>query len=263
MTNVLDFAKMKAASKRISMITCYDYTSAKFAAATDVDCFLVGDSLAMTMHGFPTTVSATTELMALHIAAVARGAGGKFIVGDMPFLSFRKGTKEALDCVQQLMTAGAHSVKLEGVFGHEDTIRHIVESGVPVMGHLGLTPQSVHALGGMKVQARGEAAAELLLTQARKLEEAGCFAVVLECVPAAAARAVTRNLKIPTIGIGAGPDCDGQVLVWQDFLGLNPEFKPKFLRTYLNGAEQIRQAINRFDAEVKGGEFPNEAESYS
>jgi 3-methyl-2-oxobutanoate hydroxymethyltransferase len=245
------------------MVTCYDYSSARAVDQSSVDCILVGDSLAMTMHGFPNTLSATTEMMAMHTAAVARGAPSKFIVGDMPFLSYRKGLKEAMDCVHELMSAGAHSVKLEGVRGHGDIVRHIVDSGVPVMGHLGLTPQSVNQLGGMKVQAKTDVAVELLASQAHELEDAGCFALVLECVPAEAARKVTELLKIPTIGIGAGPGVSGQVLVYQDLLGLNPSFKPKFLRTYASAFEIIQAALDSYDDDVKGGKFPSQDESYA
>ena len=259
---VLDFQKMKDEGRKISMVTCYDYSSARAVAQSSVDCILVGDSVAMTMHGFPNTLSATTAMMAMHTAAVARGAASKFIVGDMPFLSYRKGLKEAMDCVHELMTAGAHSVKLEGVRGHAGVVRHIVDSGVPVMGHLGLTPQSVNQLGGMKVQARTDAAVELLASQALELEDAGCFALVLECVPTEAARKVTELLKIPTIGIGAGPGVSGQVLVYQDLLGLNPGFRPKFLRTYANAFQVVQAALDAFDGDVKGGKFPAESESY-
>ncbi len=263
MKNVLDFQKAKREGNRITMVTCYDTWSARLINATSIDCVLVGDSLAMVVHGHPTTLAASTELMALHVAAVARGAPDKFIVGDMPFLSYRKGLAEAMECVDRIMKAGAHSVKLEGIDGHEEIARHIVQSGVPVMGHLGLTPQSVHQLGGMRVQGREANAEEILLSQARKLEEAGCFAVVLECMPSALAAKVTRHLRIPTIGIGAGPECSGQVLVLQDMLGMNPEFKPKFLKTYLNGAELVVSALNTYDREVKGGVFPTEKESYT
>lgn len=260
--NVLDFQKMKNAGRKISMVTCYDYSSARAVAASNIDCILVGDSLAMVMHGHPTTLSATTAMMALHTAAVARGAPTKFIVADLPFLSYRKGLKDAIDSVQELMSAGAHAVKLEGVRGHADIVRHIVESGVPVMGHLGLTPQSINLLGGMKVQARSDTAVEILAAQARELEEAGCFSLVLECVPSEAARKVTELLKIPTIGIGAGPNVDGQVLVYQDVLGLNPGFRPKFLRVYANAFGVIQAALNAYDRDVKGGGFPSESESY-
>ena len=260
--NVLDFQKMKNEGRKISMVTCYDYSSARVVADSNIDCILVGDSVAMTMHGFPNTLSATVEMMALHTAAVARGASSKFIVADLPFLSYRKGLKDAMDAVHQLMSVGAHAVKLEGVGGHEQIIRHIVESGVPVMGHLGLTPQSVHMLGGMKVQARSAATLDILSAQAGAVENAGCFALVLECVPTIAARRVTELLKIPTIGIGAGAAMDGQVLVYQDMIGLNPGFMPKFLRTYANTFESIQSALNAYDRDVKDGKFPSESESY-
>jgi 3-methyl-2-oxobutanoate hydroxymethyltransferase len=260
--NVLDFQKMKNAGRNISMVTCYDYSSARVVADSNIDCILVGDSLAMVMHGHPTTLSATTAMMALHTAAVARGAPAKFIVADLPFLSYRKGLKDAMDSVQELMSAGAHAVKLEGVWGHADIVRHIVESGVPVMGHLGLTPQSINLLGGMKVQARTDAAVEILAAQARQLEAAGCFSLVLECVPSEAAWKVTDLLKIPTIGIGAGPSVSGQVLVYQDVLGLNPGFKPKFLRVYANTFGVIQAALNAYDRDVKAGSFPSGSESY-
>lgn len=260
--NVLDFQKMKDEGRKISMVTCYDYSSARAVAESNVDCILVGDSLAMTMHGFPNTLAATTAMMAMHTAAVVRGAGSKFIVADMPFLSYRKGLKEAMGTVHDLMSAGAHAVKLEGVQGHAKIVRHIVESGVPVMGHLGLTPQSVNQLGGMKVQARSEAAVNLLASQAEELEEAGCFALVLECVPSDAARKVTDLLNIPTIGIGAGAGVSGQVLVYQDLLGLNPDFKPKFLRLYANTFDVIRNALDAYDRDVKAEKFPSQSESY-
>jgi 3-methyl-2-oxobutanoate hydroxymethyltransferase len=260
---VQDFQKMKDEGRKISMVTCYDYSSARVVAESNIDCILVGDSLAMTMHGYPTTLSATTAMMALHTAAVAKGAPAKFIIADLPFLSYRKGLKEAMDSVHELMSAGAHAVKLEGVRGHAEIVRHIVDSGVPVMGHLGLTPQSFHALGGMKVQARTNAAVKVLSSQARELEDAGCFAVVLECVPTQVARQVTNLLKVPTIGIGAGPHVSGQVLVYQDVLGLNPGFKPKFLRVYANTFAVIQSALDAYDGEVKSGEFPSESESYN
>src|SRR6266550_7452944 len=261
--NVLEFQRMKDERRKISMVTCYDYSSARAVAESSIDCILVGDSLAMTMHGYPTTLSATTSMMAMHTAAVARGASSKFIVADLPFLSYRKGLKEAMDSVHDLMSAGAHAVKLEGVHGHAEIVRHIVDSGVPVMGHLGLTPQSLHGLGGMKIQARTNAAVKVLASEARELEDAGCFALVLECVPAEPARQVTNLVKIPTIGIGAGPGVSGQVLVYQDMIGLNPGFKPKFLRTYANAFDIIQSALNAYDQDVKSGRFPNDSESYS
>src|SRR5437016_1282113 len=260
--NVLEFQKMRDEGRKISMVTCYDYSSARAVAESSIDCILVGDSLAMTMHGFPNTLSATTSMMALHTAAVARGAPSKFIVADLPFLSYRKGLKEAMDSVHDLMSAGAHAVKLEGVRGHAEIVRHIVDSGVPVMGHLGLTPQSINMLGGMKLQARTDVAVEILAAQARELEEAGCFSLVLECVPSEAARKVTDLLKIPTIGIGAGASVSGQVLVYQDVLGLNPGFRPKFLRSYADMFGMIQSALNAYNRDVKEESFPSQSESY-
>jgi 3-methyl-2-oxobutanoate hydroxymethyltransferase len=260
---VLDFAAFKASGRKISMVTCYDYWSAVVLNRSDVDCLLVGDSLAMVMHGFDSTVHADTELMALHTRAVARGAPDKFIVADMPFLSVRKGLERAMDSVQTLMQAGANAVKIEGEAGQLDIIAHVVESGVPVMGHLGLTPQAVHALGGHRVQARDHDAAQALVASARRLADAGCFAIVLECVPAKLADCVSRSIGAATIGIGAGPRTDGQVLVLQDLLGTNPDFKPRFLRHYADGFGVVCDAVNRFHHEVQSGEFPSRKESYA
>jgi 3-methyl-2-oxobutanoate hydroxymethyltransferase len=262
MKSVLDFQKMKLENLPISMITCYDYTSACVVAASTADCILVGDSLAMTMHGHSTTLAATPELMALHVEAVRRGAPRKFIVGDMPFLAHRGSIDRTMEAIRLIMKAGAQAVKIEGIEGAEELIRHIVDSGVPVMGHLGLTPQSVHQFGGFKLQGTQKGADEILLDQAKRLEQAGAFAVVLECVPTKVANHVTSHLSIPTIGIGAGSGCSGQVLVFQDLLGLNKEFQPKFVRKYLEGFDLIKDAIDHFDRDVKSREFPAEKESY-
>jgi 3-methyl-2-oxobutanoate hydroxymethyltransferase len=262
MKSVLDFAAAKAAGRKISMTTCYDASFARALDATAIDCLLVGDSAAMVMHGYPDTLAATVEMMASHTAAVRRGAPSLFLIGDMPFLSFRKGVAAALDAAGALMRAGAQAVKIEGVAGHEDVITALVGSGLPVMGHLGLTPQSMHALAGFRVQGRTEDAASRILADARRCEELGCFSLVLECVPAALAAEITKALRIPTIGVGAGIGCDGQVLVLQDLLGLNTGFRPKFLRTYLDGVELVRDAVDRFDRDVKQGRFPGPAESY-
>jgi 3-methyl-2-oxobutanoate hydroxymethyltransferase len=244
------------------MVTCYDYTSARIVAASNVDCILVGDSLAMTMHGHETTLAATPELMSLHVEAVRRGAPNKFIIGDMPFLAHRASLERTIETVRIIMKAGAQAVKIEGVEGSEETIRHIVQSGVPVMGHLGLTPQSIHQFGGFRVQGTGDRAAETLLSQARRLEQCGAFALVLECVPAEIAAHLTQHLEIPTIGIGAGRDCSGQVLVMQDLLGLNIEFRPKFVRRYAEAFGMFKEAFDNFDADVKKGSFPKQEESY-
>ncbi len=244
------------------MITCYDYWSAQILNETEVDTLLVGDSLAMVVHGFDSTVHATVDLMALHVRAVRRGAPHKFVVGDMPFLAVRKGRSFAMEAVQQLMQAGCNAVKIEGEAGQLELMAHIVQSGVPVVGHLGLTPQSVEALGGHRVQGRNEGQAATILQSARRLEQAGCFALVLECVPSELGRLVSQELGIPTIGIGAGPHTDGQVLVLQDMLGMNPSFKPKFLRHYADGHGMIDAAVNRFHQDTCAGAFPSRAECY-
>jgi 3-methyl-2-oxobutanoate hydroxymethyltransferase len=223
----------------------------------------VGDSAAMVMHGHASTLPATVDLMALHTSAVARGAPDKFIIGDMPFLSFRKGLSRAMDSVESMMHAGAEAIKVEGIEGHEDIIEHIAKSGVPVMGHLGLTPQAVNQLGGFKVQGVSEAAAAKLLDQARRLDAAGCFGMVLECIPMDTAKHITEAVAIPTIGIGAGPHCDGQVLVLHDLVGFNRDFKPKFVKSFEDGFELVRRAVDAFDREIKDGAFPTDSESYS
>jgi 3-methyl-2-oxobutanoate hydroxymethyltransferase len=257
-----DFLRAKFAGRRLSMVTCYDYAFARLLAKSAIDGILVGDSAAMVMHGHASTVSASMDLMRLHTEAVTRGAPDKFVVADMPFLSFRKGLGAAMDAAAVLMAAGAQAVKLEGVDGHEDVIQRLAESGVPVMGHLGLQPQSVHAYGGFHVQGRGEEAAREILRQAKALEALGAFAIVLECVPAELALEITAALRIPTIGIGAGAGCDGQILVLQDLLGLNPDFQPKFVRPFIDGASCVLDALGRFDHEVKAGTFPAAEESY-
>lgn len=262
MKTINDFAAKKEKGEKISMVTCYDAWSARIIANTDLDCVLVGDSLAMVVHGFPTTLNATVKMMELHTAAVARALPNKFIIGDLPFLSYRKDVSRNVTAAGMLMRAGAHAVKLEGASGNLELIRHLVDSGVPVMGHLGLTPQSVHQLGGYKVQAKDRFEQITLKKQAKDLEDAGCFAVVLECVPAQLAKDVTTSLDIPTIGIGAGVDCDGQVLVLHDLLGMGKDFAPKFLKKYLNGFDLIRDALNTYHSEVVGTKFPTTKESY-
>lgn len=262
MKSVLDFAAAKAAGRKISMVTCYDAAFARVLEASKVDSLLVGDSAAMVVHGHTDTLAATVEMMALHVAAVRRGAPTRFLVADLPFLSFRKGIPAAMDAVAALMRAGAQAVKLEGVTGHEDVITAIVGSGVPVMGHLGLTPQSVNAFSGYRVQGRSDVAAARIVEDARRLEALGCFSLVLECVPSALGARVTGAVGIPTIGIGAGAACDGQVLVLQDLLGLSDARRPRFVRTYLDGAQVARDAFDRFDADVKQGSFPAPAETY-
>ena len=258
-----DFLRAKSEGRKLSMVTCYDYTFARLLSASAVDGILVGDSAAMVMHGRPSTLSASVRLMRLHTEAVARGAAGKFLVADMPYLSFRKGVAAALDAALALTVAGAHAVKLEGVDGHEDVVQRLTQSGVPVMGHLGMQPQSVHTYGGFKVQGRTGPAAQTICHQARTLADLGAFAVVLECIPAALAAQITAGLSIPTIGIGAGCGCDGQILVLQDLLGMNLDFQPKFARPFWDGAASVRNAVERFDEAVKSGAFPTAEESYA
>lgn len=260
--NILDFKNKKLAREKISMVTCYDFWSAQIINQSKIDTILVGDSLAMVVHGHPTTLPATLEIMCYHVAAVARGAPDKFIVADMPFMSFRKSLDANMTAIEKLMQAGGQAVKLEGATGNLELIRHTVDSGVPVMGHLGLTPQSVHQLGGFRVQGREDRAAQIVLDQAHQLEQAGCFALVLEAVPASLAARISEQLEIPTIGIGAGSNTDGQVLVLHDLLGLVTNMKPKFVRQYMNGAEQILTALNQFHGEVETQAFPTEKESY-
>ena len=244
------------------MVTCYDAWSAKILNQTDIDCILVGDSLAVVMHGFESTVHATIEMMVLHTAAVARGAPDKFIIADMPFMSCSKGIDHALDAVQQLMQAGANAVKIEGADHQLPVVERIVEAGVPVMGHLGLTPQSIHNLGGHRVQGKNQESGEKIMKQAALLEQAGCFAIVLECVPNKLGDCVSRSLAVPTIGIGAGPHTDGQVLVLQDLLGADPEFSPKFLRRYSNIHEVVSGSVQNFHQDVTEKAFPSREESY-
>ncbi|NLO91942.1 MAG: 3-methyl-2-oxobutanoate hydroxymethyltransferase [Elusimicrobia bacterium] len=253
---ITDFAAFKKAGRRISMITAYDYSMARIAASSSVDCVLVGDSAAMVMHGHESTIAATPELMAAHTAAVARGAKTKFIVADMPFLSLRSGLPAAMSCAGELLRAGADAVKLEGVDGHEAVIKALVHADIPVVGHVGLTPQSICRLGSYRVQGRGAAQAKKILAQAVRLQKLGCFAIVAECVPSALARRMSALLSIPVIGIGSGPHTDGQVLVLHDVLGLYPDFSPKFAKRYCDGAGLFARALSAFDGDVKRGRFP-------
>jgi 3-methyl-2-oxobutanoate hydroxymethyltransferase len=223
---------------------------------------LVGDSLAMVMHGYESTLPADMNMMTLHTRAVRKGAANTFIVSDMPFLSYRKGLAQAVEAAGELMRNGANAIKLEGLNGNQKIIEHLVQSGIPVMGHLGLTPQSVNQFGGNKVQGKKEEQADKIAEDALKLEQLGCFSIVLECVPASLAEKITSRLKIPTIGIGAGNKTDGQVLVMQDMLGMNDEFKPRFLRCYLQGENLFKDAFNRYADDVKSGKFPDNKESY-
>ena len=260
MKTILDFSRARREQHPIVMVTAYDALTARLVAGTEADAILVGDSVAMVVHGHPSTVHATIDMMGVHVAAVRRGAPDMVLVADLPFLSVRRGRNAATEAAGVLMQAGATAVKLEGVAGHEEVVAHLIESGIPVMGHLGLTPQSVHQFGGYRFQGRDPAAAERLRREARVLEECGAFAFVLECVPAELATSITEERRIPSIGIGAGPGTAGQVIVWSDLLGLDPTFQPRFARRYLNGDELVREAINRFARDVRTAAFPTPAE---
>lgn len=261
--NIFDFTKLKQQGEKITMVTCYDFTSAKLLAQTSVDCLLVGDSVAMVMHGHKDTLAATIEMIAFHTKAVSRGCGDKFITADLPFLSYRKSMSENVTAAQILMQAGANAVKLENAAGNLELIRHLTESGIPVMGHLGLTMQLMHTLGGLKVQGKSEQAALRMKQDALQLQEAGCFSLVLECIPSALATDITQSLAIPTIGIGAGPNTDGQVLVYQDLLGLNIDFMPKFVKTFSDGHTQVKQGIEAYVTAVKTRGFPCDEHCYN
>ncbi|MDF1795951.1 MAG: 3-methyl-2-oxobutanoate hydroxymethyltransferase [Coxiellaceae bacterium] len=262
MKKIQDFQRAKQAGQKIVMSTCYSNWAAQILDKTEIDCLLVGDTVAMVEYGYDSTLKATVDMMEMHVEAVARGAQSKFIIGDMPFLSYRKGLPSTMDAVERLMRAGANAVKLEGAAGNTELVKHIVESGVPVVGHLGLTPQMVNQLGGYKVQGRGDEAVELLLQQSKALEDAGCFCLVLECVPEQVAEQVTNALNIPTIGIGAGPKTSGQVLVFHDMLGLN-DFNSKFIKRYLSGQDLLIQAFNQYKQEVQTQAFPQPEHCYA
>lgn len=254
--------RAKKGKEKLTMITCYESWAAQIVEKTSVDAILVGDSLAMVMFGDDSTLNATVDLMARHTQAVAKFAPSKLIVGDLPFLSYRMDLKSNVKAAGRLMKAGAQAVKLEGARGNLDLVQHLSDSGIPVMGHLGLTPQSVNTLGGYKVQGRRSEEGERILKDSLDLEKAGAFSVVLECVPRALAAEITSQLKIPVIGIGAGPDTDGQVLVWHDLLGFQNNINPKFVRRYLNGAELVSEAVEHYSKDVKEGSFPAAKETF-
>lgn len=255
MRTIPELLKKKATKEKISMITCYDFWSAKIVNASPIDTILVGDSLGMVMHGFESTIPVDIKLMETHLKAVKRGAPDKLIICDMPFLAHRKGTKTTMDYVECLMRAGAHAVKIEAQPGHERIIKHIVDSGVPVVGHIGLIPQSVNQLGGYKVQGKDTSSALRLLALAKKLEESGCCALVLECIPETLAKKITDQLSIPTIGIGSGTHTDGQVLVLQDLLGAQKDFSPSFVTKLANIHDVVLNALTGFHSLVQNPEL--------
>ena len=260
---VLDLYKKKAEGEKIAMLTAYDFPTAQIVDQAGIDGIIVGDSLAMVVQGIMSTIPVTMEEMLYHTKLVSRATASAMVIGDLPFLSYQTSRKEAIrNAGLFLKEGGAEVVKLEGGIAMADTIRAIVDAGIPVMAHIGLMPQSVHALGGFKVQGKDQAAREKVLADARAVEEAGACSVVLEAIPASLAKEITAMLHIPTIGIGAGSDCDGQVLVLHDILGLFDRFTPKFVKRYANLKEEAVKAVKQYKEEVESGKFPSEEQSF-
>jgi len=264
MTTVLDVQRFKDEGRRFAVLTAYDYLSAKILDEAGIPVLLVGDSLGMVMLGYPTTLPVTVEDMLVHAKAVSRGSRQALLVGDMPFMSYQVSTEQAIaNAGRFIQEAGMHAVKLEGGGPVIEITRRLAEIGIPVMGHLGLTPQSVHTMGGFKVQGKTDAQAAKILADAKALEQAGAFSIVLEGVPSKLAADVTKVLRIPTIGIGAGPGTDAQVLVMHDMLGLTTGKAPKFVKRYANLADKISRAANAYAEDVRTGKFPGPEHEYS
>lgn len=259
---VTTLKKMKDAKDKITWLTAYDYSFSSLIDTAGVDAILVGDSLGMVIQGHETPVPVTIDDSVYHTQCVARGAPNAMIVGDLPFGSYQVSKEQAYQNAVKLMQAGAHTIKLEGGELQVETIKFLVDRGIAVCAHIGLTPQSVHQLGGFKIQGRGTAAKQLL-EDAMAVEQAGAFGVVLEAIPQSLAQDITERLSIPTIGIGAGPSCDGQVLVLQDMLGIYPKKSPKFSKNYMDGAGTISQAVENYVSEVKSGAFPTQDHSFN
>jgi len=261
---VATFLEARAEKRKLVMLTAYDYSMARLADSCGIDGILVGDSLGMVCLGYKDTLSVTIEDMVHHTRAVSRGAKDALLIGDMPFMSYHASLYDAVRNAGRLVQEGhAEAVKLEGGASVSRQVRAIVKAQIPVMGHIGLTPQSVNVFGGFKVQGRRLDAARRLIDDAKRLEDAGAFAITLECIPAALSEKITEAVSIPTIGIGAGPKCDGQVLVYHDMLGMFPDFKPKFVKTYSNTGDMITDAIKRYAEEVRSGAFPAREHSFS
>ncbi len=262
-TTVADFISMKKNGEKITMVTGYDYSTAKLIDNSGIDSILVGDSLGMVMLGYPDTVSVTMEDMLHHVKAVSRGAENALVICDMPFMSYQTSVYDAVVNAGRLMKEGrAGAVKLEGGSEFKEHVSAIVKASIPVCGHIGMTPQSVNAFGGFKVQGRTEEAARKLIDDAIALEKAGAFAIVIECVPKKLAEYISQILSIPTIGIGAGNGCDGQVLVYQDMLSMYSDFTPKFVKQYAQMGDIMTDAFKRYNDEVKSGVFPTDEHSY-
>ena len=257
------FKESKKNGEKLTMLTAYDYTTAKLLDESGVDSILVGDSLGMVVLGYDDTLSVTMEDMIHHSAAVARGAKNALVITDMPFMSYQTSVYDAVGNAGRLVKEGkAQAVKLEGGIEFCEHIKAIVKASIPVCAHIGLTPQSVNAFGGFKVQGKGKQEAQRLLDEARAVEEAGAFAVVLECVPAKLAKKISESISIPTIGIGAGAGCDGQVLVYQDMLAMYSDFKPKFVKQYAQIGSVMKEAFRQYIDEVKSGAFPSEEHTF-
>ena len=261
--NINDFQKLKDNNEKIAMLTAYDYSTAKVLDEAGIDGILVGDSLAMVALGYENTYNITIDEMLIFIKAVARGAKTSFIIGDMPFMSYNLSIEQGLENAGKMVKAGANAVKIEGCNEHILTLtKRLVESGIPVLAHLGLTPQLLNTLGGYKIQGKSVEAIEMILESAKKLQEAGAFAVVLELLPAESAEYITNNLRIPTIGIGAGVACSGQIVVTDDILGKFTDFAPKFVKKFANLHDVVLDGVMRYAKEVKDEEFPSKKESF-
>lgn len=257
------FIEFKQKKEKIAVLTAYDYYTAKILDLIGIDCILVGDSANMVFYGYPNTLSIPVEVMLYHTRAVAKAAQRALVVGDMPFLSYQPSVEVAITNAGRFLKEGnAQAVKIEGGLELVETVKKIIEAGIPVMGHIGLVPQSIHKFGSYSVQGKTPQKEKYLIDSALALQEAGCFSIVLEAVPKQVAKKITESLTIPTIGIGAGPDCDGQVLVINDILGLFEEFKPKFVRQYAKLSDHIRSAVKNYLEDVKKGKFPSAEESF-
>jgi 3-methyl-2-oxobutanoate hydroxymethyltransferase len=262
--NIHSLRQMKERGEKIAVLTAYDATFARLLDEAGADALLVGDSLGMVVQGHDTTLPVTLDEIAYHTRAVVRGTRRAHVIGDMPFMSYQASIEQGLTNAGRLMKeGGCHSIKLEGGAVHAELVRRLVGAGIPVMGHIGLTPQSYHQLGGFKVQGRDAGGRERLIEDARALEDAGAYAIVLEAIPADIAREITAAVAVPTIGIGAGTGCDGQVLVSYDMLGMDEAFKPRFVRRYATLGATIREAVSHYVADVRGGAFPSDAESFT
>ncbi len=260
---VSQIQELKDSREKITALTAYDYSFARLIDSSGVDIVLVGDSLGMVFHGEKNTLKVTIDDIAYHTRAVSRGIENALLVGDMPFLSYHLGLEKALENAGKLISAGAEAVKLEGCDGVIPAIRAMINAGIPVMGHIGMTPQSIHKFGGFKIQGREMADAKKLVNDAIELERAGVFALVLECVPAELAESITERLSIPTIGIGAGAGCDGQILVVNDMLGMPSDITPKFVKKYADLSSVIQGAVRDYIDETKSGDFPDDEHSYT